>query len=148
MTSKIGFFERTSDDFKRFERYAKSNVYHIENSEPNSRIIVWSTHVIDTLLDLVKAMEEPYYILYILHVSRSEEEPARYQSHELALSEMESFFLAFEELLKSRKFSKQLEPIYLPVPHSHLYNSEFDQQEIDILHFTTWYKSPLVPEDY
>ncbi|MCZ1265967.1 hypothetical protein ACIOBL_17980 [Paenibacillus taichungensis] len=189
MTSKIGFFEQEkSDDFKRFEIYAKSNVYHIQNTEHYSRIIVWSTNVIDTLIDLVRAMEEPYFILYILNVSRTDQEIARYQSHDLALLDIESFFLEFgdfiendsrhdiwihspstnstvvydkdnsiyiygdigkyQELLISKKFSNQIEPIYLPVPHSHQYNSEFDQQEIDILNFTKWYKSPLRPEDY
>lgn len=139
-------------------------------------------------MNLVRAMQEPYFILYILNVSRTDQDIARYQSHELPLLDVESFFLEFgnfiendsrhdiwihspsvnstvvydkdnsiyiygdigefQELLLTMQFSNQPEPIYLPVPHTHLYNSEFDQQEVDILKYFKWHKSPLSAEDY
>ncbi|BFT72389.1 hypothetical protein [Paenibacillus sp. P36] len=90
MTSKFGFFEQGNcDDFKRFESYANSNVYQIQNTEHYSRIIVWSTDAIGTLKNLVRAMQEPYFILYILNVSRTDQDIARYQSHELPLLDVE-----------------------------------------------------------
>ncbi|CAI6087329.1 hypothetical protein COHCIP112018_05453 [Cohnella sp. JJ-181] len=189
MIRKIGFFEKENkDEFEQFNKFANSNVYHIENSKSFSRIMIWSTNVIDTLLNLVNAMEEPYFVLYILHVSRTGQEMARYQSHEINRLEIENFFIEFgnfiendgrhdiwvysphmnatvvydkdnliylygdmeyfENLLNGLQFSDHNEPLYLPTSHSHFYNAEYDQQEIDILHHFEWHQSPLRDEDY
>lgn len=44
---------------------------------------------------LVAGLEPPYYLLYILHTSRGEGEPGRYQSPKLSLQEFQSFISQF-----------------------------------------------------
>ncbi|GMK37171.1 hypothetical protein PCCS19_02240 [Paenibacillus sp. CCS19] len=189
MKRKIGFFEdNNTEDFERFETIVNSNIYHIQNSDHFSRIIVWSVDVIDTLLSFVRIMKEPYFLLYILNVSRTGQETARYQSNEIDFLELERFFIEFgdfikndsrhdiwihspgsnstivydkdnliylygdikrfQELLITKQFLKQIESIYLPIPHTHLYHQEFDQQEVDILQYLKWHITPLREEDY
>ena len=47
------------------------------------------------VLKLAQCLEEPLFLLYVLHTPRGEAEPARYQSPELALAEVHEFFEEF-----------------------------------------------------
>ncbi|MCP1616063.1 hypothetical protein FBY21_0677 [Pseudomonas sp. SLBN-26] len=49
----------------------------------------------DVILRLVRCLEAPLILLYVLHTPRGEAEPARYQSPELSLPEVESFIHEF-----------------------------------------------------
>jgi len=52
-----------------------------------------------TLFTLLKEMEAPFFILYVLHTPRGEAEPGRYQSPEVSAEEAQNFILRFQEYL-------------------------------------------------
>ncbi|CAM4447126.1 hypothetical protein [Paenibacillus tarimensis] len=100
MAEKLRFMpDQNPEEYKRFEKYADANVYHVSIEPDFSRLVVWSTDVTDTLLNLVKSMSESLFILYVLHVSRCDQETARYQSEELRGSEVEEFLNKYADFL-------------------------------------------------
>ena len=55
----------------------------------------------EVFLRLSRCLEEPLYLLYVLHTSRGEADVGRYQSPELSLREVESFIGEFEPFLSA-----------------------------------------------
>lgn len=103
MHKKLVFFsDEDKYDFERFERFANKKVYNMYTQSDLPRIVVWSDEkVIHTLINLVMEMREPYFILYILNVSRCDQETARYQSMELSASDTEEFLYEFDDYLEN-----------------------------------------------
>jgi hypothetical protein len=55
---------------------------------------------IEVLRKLLLHMEQPIYILYILHTPRGEGDPGRYQSSELSVEAVEHFLVRFSNYLQ------------------------------------------------
>lgn len=53
----------------------------------------------DIFLKLVSTLEDPYFLLYVLHTPRGEGAPGRYQSPKLSLSELQAFVSKFRLFL-------------------------------------------------
>jgi hypothetical protein len=53
---------------------------------------------------------------------------------------------AFEEVLSHRGM-KKVDEIRFPLPHIHNYNSEFDEEERNLLHYWEWKQYPLRDSD-
>jgi hypothetical protein len=53
----------------------------------------------DVFLSLTRCLEEPLFLLYVLHTCRGEAELGRYQSPELSFQEVESFVEEFKPFL-------------------------------------------------
>ena len=53
----------------------------------------------EVFLRLARCLEEPLLLLHILHTTRGEAEPARFQSPELSFQEIEAFISAFRPFL-------------------------------------------------
>ncbi|MEA9579655.1 hypothetical protein VC218_12295 [Xanthomonas nasturtii] len=50
---------------------------------------------------LIECMEPPYYLLYVLHTTRGEAEPGRYQSPALEFPEVKAFLARFSAFLSA-----------------------------------------------
>ncbi|WP_438447689.1 hypothetical protein [Gorillibacterium sp. sgz5001074] len=102
MPNKLVFFsDENKVDYERFERFANKNVYNVYTQDDHSRIVVWTNKAVHALIDLFMEMKEPYFILYILSVSRCDQETARYQSMELSTSDTEELLYEFADYLES-----------------------------------------------
>ncbi|MBS1144924.1 MAG: hypothetical protein H6R14_2330 [Proteobacteria bacterium] len=82
-----------------------------EEWEPHSHVPVFTTETTSAettrlvagvpggdssiLLKLVECLTPPFFVLYVLHTPRGEGVPGRYQSPELELAELQSFFTRF-----------------------------------------------------
>lgn len=67
---------------------------------PRDRIVKRS--YIDIILEIAKNFPEPFWVLYILVVSRCENEPGRYQSPQpVTFEELNNFCLTYKEYLES-----------------------------------------------
>ena len=53
----------------------------------------------DVLLKLLECVEEPLFLLYLLHTPRGEAEPGRYQSPKLTSAEVRAFLARYSSLL-------------------------------------------------
>ena len=68
--------------------------------ERNRYIIGGSKGHLDTILKLVREMEEPFRILYVLVVTRSGAREGRYESVDLGLEEVEGFIESYRDALE------------------------------------------------
>ena len=55
-------------------------------------------------------------------------------------------FPAFEDIL-SRRGMEKVETVRFPIPHIHNSNSEFDEDERDLLRYWEWKQFPLHDSD-
>src|SRR5881392_3164520 len=53
----------------------------------------------EVFLRLARCLEEPLFLLYVLHTCRGEADPGRYQSPELSFRELENFIEEFRPFL-------------------------------------------------
>ena|SRR5690606_11534101 len=53
----------------------------------------------EIVLKLAQCLEEPLFVLYVLHTPRGEAEPGRYQSPDLSFAEVQEFFERFRPFL-------------------------------------------------
>lgn len=86
-----------------FVPYCFPNTWDIEKTTgPDRLIIAPSSRQIELMIELAQAMPEPFGILYVLLVSRTDKEPARYQCpFPLERDEMELFLQTFQEYFES-----------------------------------------------
>jgi hypothetical protein len=71
-----------------------------EMADGTKRIIAGAPNAkVDIFLDLVNCLQEPFFILYILHTPRGEGNPGRYQSPELTEKQVASSIVTFSEYL-------------------------------------------------
>jgi hypothetical protein len=64
--------------------------------------IATSESYVDLILSLTATLQEPFFILYVLIVSRkAEHQPARYQSKEVSRAELQTFFDKFEDYFEN-----------------------------------------------
>jgi len=85
-------------------RHIYPNEFSFETtSSGNQRICVTtSSGYVESLLALAATLPEPFFILYVLVVSRKEEsEAARYQSAQVSHSELRAFFERFEDYFEN-----------------------------------------------
>ncbi len=76
-------------------------VYELANIDtPNPRIIVGVPAGDPVVFEqLALLLEPPYFVLYVLHTPRGEEQAGRYQSPELSAEEFRAFITRFAQLL-------------------------------------------------
>lgn len=76
-------------------------VFHLPEEFGKPRCVVAGVPGGDSniFLQLVSTLDEPYYLLYVLHTPRGEGSPGRYQSGILALSELRALVLKFNTFL-------------------------------------------------
>jgi hypothetical protein len=85
------------------QKYEHNNIWTIETTTGPERLAlgVVTSHV-DYLLKLTKVMREPFWLLYILTVSRCGHTPGRYQSDiSKTREEMEKFLITFRSFLEN-----------------------------------------------
>jgi hypothetical protein len=85
-------------------RHTYPNEFCFETtSSGNRRLrITASTGYVDLLLTLAETLPEPFFILYVLVLSRKQEnEAARYQSGEVSHVELKTFLERFEDFLEN-----------------------------------------------
>ena len=69
---------------------------------PSSSILTTAPGSDPTVFErLATCMAPPYYLLYVLHTPRGEEEAGRYQSPAISEAEFASFIQKFEQFLKN-----------------------------------------------
>jgi hypothetical protein len=184
-TSNATCYKLGSFDGEWTEReYVYGDVWIRERTTgPDRLMIAPSRSQIRLMTKMLRTMEPPYWILYVLLVSREDATPGRYQSpYTLESEETEKFLLRFSEffekdgrhhlwigaedrssllvydnhniiyaygelpkfvaVLKSHGML-QSDIVRIPCPHSHNYNSEFDEQQREILKVWDWKYSPL-----
>jgi hypothetical protein len=86
-----------------FVSYTYPNTWAIEKtSGPDRLIIAPSSHQIELMTKLAQVLPEPFGILYVLVVSRRDNETGRYQCPSpCKREEMESFLYRFQEYFES-----------------------------------------------
>jgi hypothetical protein len=181
-TSKL-----SSLDGSDFIPYRYSNCWDIEKTTGPERLVIGpESSQVELLIKLARTLAEPFGILYVLLVSRKDNEPARYQCpYPCDRGEMESFFRTFRDFFESdgrhhvwltslpdsstlvydqhnviyaygplRQFEIVLRDqgmkrgeVSFPIPHSHHYNPEFDDEEQRLLDHWNWRRSPLQESD-
>jgi len=85
-------------------RHVYSNQYCFETTSSGSRRICLTTSngYVDLFLALAAILPEPFFILYVLILSRKQEnEAARYQSGQVSYSELKAFFGRFEDYFEN-----------------------------------------------
>jgi hypothetical protein len=82
--------------------YEYPNIWAIEEtSGPGRLAIAPGRNQIEMLLKLTKAMPEPFGVLYVLTLGRSDSEPGRYQCAEpKSRQEIESFLIEFKQFFE------------------------------------------------
>ena len=73
---KLGYYINNE-----LQEYHYSDLYNVERNSSDERIIIGleQSHI-DTVLDLMAVLKGPFYMLYVLHTPRTNNEPGRYQS--------------------------------------------------------------------
>ncbi len=85
-------------------RHVYSNEFAFEpTASGNQRIcLTTSNSYVDLLLALAATLPEPFFVLYVLVLSRKQEhEAARYQSKQLTHSELKTFLERFEDYFEN-----------------------------------------------
>ncbi|MGB4775802.1 MAG: hypothetical protein WBP45_11560 [Daejeonella sp.] len=83
------------------------NVYTLQKTTANNRLQIGATNnQIDLILKLVDNLNPPYFILYILLISRLDNQPGRYESPQIETKEDLKVFLE-----QYKEFLKQMEDI-------------------------------------
>lgn len=83
------------------QEYKYSNLYNVEQNSNYQRIVMGlAERHIDIILDLMAALNGPFYLLYILHTPRNGEEPGRYQSKEFAYDEISVILNQFRDFFE------------------------------------------------
>lgn len=95
---KFGIIEDNSD-----KQFFYNNTWCVEKYPSYERIIVApKDNQIKLMLDFLRNFEPPYWCLYILVISRIENEPARYQSpYPLDINEISNFVTKFKNFLET-----------------------------------------------
>lgn len=84
------------------QEYRYSDLYNVEQNSSYERITIGLAQGhIDAVLDLIAVLNEPFYMLYILHTSRTDNESGRYQSEKLSYDEISALFNNFREFFKN-----------------------------------------------
>ncbi len=78
------------------------NTYDLERTSTYQRLCVGvqSDHG-RLVLEMAQLLSPPYYVLYVLHTSRRDNELARYQSPALSYDQLLAFFTTFQDFLAS-----------------------------------------------
>jgi hypothetical protein len=84
-------------------RYEYQDVYAIEKTSRLERLVVApSANQVSLMLELIRVMPEPYGILYVLVVSRSEAEAGRYRAADFKpRNETEGFLSRFKDFFEN-----------------------------------------------
>lgn len=157
---------------KQLLEYHYSDLYNIEKNSSYERIVIGlARNHIDTVLDLTAVLKGRFYILYVLHTPRTDNESGRYQSLALTYDEMRILLSQFSDFFENdarhdiwiyssktnttivyerhnliylygstneqvhiiEKMRLDKEPISIPCPHVHGYNSKYDIFESKLL---------------
>ena len=97
-TYKFGYLDETGAEL----RYQHKNIWAQEKTSGADRLVIAPSfgHV-DLLSKLSGVMEEPYFLLYVLQVPRSEVPPGRYQAPEpISRAKLTSFLRQFGDFLE------------------------------------------------
>lgn len=175
---KFGWFPDGIHD----EPYEYPNIWTREKPSGPDRLTIapYSNHV-ELIHKLASQLTEPFLLLYVLVVPRTESESGRYQSEPISADDLNSFLVRHTIFLEGdarhnlwirssddgmlvfdrhnliyaygplEKFTSTLvlsgltevQDIRFPDPHSHHYQSEFDDSERLILQEQSWTRSPL-----
>ncbi|HKR61799.1 MAG TPA: hypothetical protein VJS64_19085 [Pyrinomonadaceae bacterium] len=86
-----------------FVPHTYSNTWQTEKTTgPERLVIAPASNQIELMIQLAQVMPEPFGILYVLLVSRTDNEPGRYQSlNPIPRTEMELFMRGFKEYFES-----------------------------------------------
>ena len=92
---KFGYFPRPDVELP----FEYSDVWSLgKTSGPGRLVIAPSKSQIDLMVELCSLMPEPYFVLYVLVVPRSDNSPGRYQSpHPLSRADLAEFANRFRE---------------------------------------------------
>ena len=179
---KFGTYDNDIDT-----EYYYQNNWALEQYPNFKRIVVApKDNQIELIQNIIRDFEPPYYILYVLVVSRCDNEPGRYQCpYPLNDIEINNFSNKFKDYFETdgrhhiwigsaktkqlavydnhniiyiygdthniqQKFNNlgfKEEPVQIPAPHTHLYNVENDNYEIEVMDYCEWVKFPLGEQD-
>jgi hypothetical protein len=94
---KLGYHKNN-----KLEKYNYSDVYNIEQNSSYERIIIGLAQGhINTVLELTSVLSEPFYMLYVLHTPRIDNEPGRYQSESLTYDEISTLLNRFKDFFEN-----------------------------------------------
>ncbi len=84
-------------------RYEYQNVFAVEKTSRLERLVIApSANQVSLILDLLHVMPEPYGILYVLVIPRTEAQEGRYQAVELkSRNETEGFLGRFKDFFEN-----------------------------------------------
>jgi len=100
---KLGAHRESSGDFHEQVPWSFNDVYRREKTTGADRLVIApSKDQIGVLLDLATVWSGDYWLLYVLLVSRCDQEPGRYQSPKLlTYDELASFCSQFKQYLET-----------------------------------------------
>jgi hypothetical protein len=92
-----GIFKLGIHTNDKSQEYCYSDLYNIEQSSSYERIVIGLMHShIERILDLTAALNGPFYLLYVLHTPRADNDLGRYQSSSLTFNEVRSLLDEFK----------------------------------------------------
>lgn len=84
------------------EAYQYANEYSVEKNINYERVIMGLTgEQIAAFLELTALLPEPFYLLYVLHMPRANNEPGRYQSKGMTYAEVAAIFKRYKDFLEN-----------------------------------------------
>ncbi len=94
---KLGYYINNE-----LQEYHYSGLYNVEQNSSYERILIGLEQGhIDTVLDLMAVLKGPFYMLYVLHTPRTDNEPGRYQSEALTYDEMSILLNHFKKFYEN-----------------------------------------------
>ena len=92
---KFGYFSGPDVDLP----FKYSDVWSLEKTSGQDRLVIAASESqIDLMVELCNLMPEPYFVLYVLVVPRSDKAPGRYQSpNPLSIAALSAFVSRFRE---------------------------------------------------
>ncbi|MEM5767888.1 MAG: hypothetical protein AAGU32_06320 [Bacillota bacterium] len=84
------------------QEYYYSDLYNVEQKSSYERIVIGLAQGhINTVLDLTAVLNEPFYMLYILHTPRTGNKPGRYQSQAVTYDNISMLLKRFKNFFEN-----------------------------------------------
>jgi tetratricopeptide (TPR) repeat protein len=98
--SSAALYKLGSLEGNNFVEYRYRNTYDLEQTMTYRRLRIGAANNHGTLvLNIMRHLSAPYFLLYVLHTSRRGNELARYQSPALEFNRLAEFLTAFQDFL-------------------------------------------------
>ena len=132
---KLGYYSNN-----KLQKYHYSNLYNIEQPSNYERLVIGlENDHINTMMDLFSVLEEPFYILYVLHTPRAGSELGRYQSGPLTCEKTSALLNQFKDFLENDSrhdiwiYSPKTETTIIYDRHDLIYLYGFKEEHLHII---------------